>query len=98
MRSIWGSRGTNVAGNGHDCGQDGSGWGMTALRLVTGGLMAGHGIQKLRSIEATGKGFDFMGLRPGQQHAMLAGATETFAGVGSILGLWTPATAAATTG
>jgi putative oxidoreductase len=71
---------------------------MTALRLATGGLMAGHGIQKLRNVEGTAKGFDFMGLRPGQQHAVAAGVVETAAGVGSMLGLWTPAASAATTG
>ena len=53
---------------------------MTALRVITGGLMAGHGIQKLRNLEPTAKGFDFMGLRPGQQHAIAAGVVETAAG------------------
>src|SRR5436190_3428126 len=98
MRPIWGSRGVNVAAEARDCGQEGTGWGMTALRLVTGGLMAGHGIQKLRNVGATAEGFDFMGLRPGQQHAIAAGVAETAAGVGSMLGLWTPAASAATTG
>src|SRR4051812_34739036 len=98
MRLNWGSRGAKAAGNGQNCGQEGTGWGLTALRLATGGLMAGHGIQKLRNVAATGKGFDFMGLRPGPQHAIAAGVVETAAGVGSLLGLWTPAASAAATG
>src|SRR3954471_3061680 len=98
MRLIWGGRGENTAAKAQDCRQDGSGWGLTALRLATGGLMAGHGIQKLRDVEATAKGFDFMGLRPGRQHAIAAGLVETAAGMASVLGLWTPAAAAATTG
>jgi putative oxidoreductase len=79
-------------------------WGLTALRWTTGALMAGHGLQKLstllggRGIDATAAGFDAMGLRPGRPHAIAAGATEALAGVASMLGVWTPAASAATTG
>ena len=79
-------------------GSRGSGWGLTALRCATGVFMAGHGLQKLRNVERTAPGFDFMGLRPGRPHAILAGAVETSAGVASVLGIWTPAASAATTG
>src|SRR5215217_2809599 len=81
-----------------------TGWGLTALRWTTGALMAGHGLQKLSTkfgghgIDGTAPGFDAMGLRPGREHAIAAGVTETFAGVASILGVMTPAASAATTG
>jgi putative oxidoreductase len=39
-----------------------------------------------------------MGLRPGRQHAIAAGLVETASGIGGVLGLLTPAVAAATTG
>ena len=68
------------------------------MRVATGGLMAAHGIQKLRDPEPVAKGFDFIGLKPGRHHAIAAGVTETAAGVGSLLGLWTPAASAAATG
>lgn len=80
------------------------GWGLTALRWTTGALMAGHGVQKVstrlggRGVDATAAGFDAMGLRPGRHHAIAAGVTEAFAGVASVLGVWTPAASAATTG
>ena len=80
------------------------GWGLTALRLTTGALMAGHGLQKLstmfggRGIDGTAPGFDAMGLRPGRPHAIAAGVSETFAGAASVLGVLTPAASAATTG
>lgn len=80
------------------------GWGLTALRWTTGALMAGHGLQKLSTrfggpgIAGTAAGFDALGLRPGRHHAIAAGVTETFAGVASVLGLWTPAASAGTTG
>jgi putative oxidoreductase len=77
---------------------------LTALRWTTGALMAGHGLQKLTGrlggsgIAGTAVGFDALGLRPGRHHAIAAGVTETFAGVTSLLGIWTPAASAATTG
>lgn len=80
------------------------GWGLTALRVTTGALMAGHGIQKLtkrlggNGIDGVAVGFDAMGLRPGRPHAIAAGASELFAGVAGLLGVFTPAASAATTG
>ena len=73
-------------------------WGLTALRVATGALMVGHGVQKLRDPDRTGRGFDHLGLRPGRQHAVLAGVTETGAGAASVLGVFTPAASAAVTG
>jgi putative oxidoreductase len=78
---------------------------LTALRIATGALLTGHGLQKLvgwfdgNGLEATGTAFEqHMGLRPGRPHAVAAGVTETAGGVATMLGLWTPAAAAATTG
>ena len=79
-------------------------WGLAALRWTTGALMAGHGIQKLTGrlggggIGRTATGFEAIGLRPGKHHAIAAGVTEAAAGVASVLGVWTPAASAATTG
>lgn len=79
-------------------------WGLTALRWTTGALMAGHGVQKLTGrlggggIARTARGFEVIGLRPGKHHAVAAGVTETAAGLASILGVWTPAASAATSG
>jgi putative oxidoreductase len=79
-------------------------WGLTALRWTTGVLMAGHGLQKLTGrlggggITRTAGGFEAIGLRPGKHHAVAAGVTETAAGVASVLGVWTPAASAMTTG
>ena len=82
----------------------GSGWGLTALRVLTGALMAGHGLQKLAGwfggggLEPTAAGFDRMGLRPGRHHAIAAGVTEAVSGAASVLGAATPLASAMTTG
>src|SRR5947209_4331600 len=74
--------------------------GLTALRLVVGGLFAGHGAQKLfgwfggHGLEGTGHFFESLGLRPGRRHATAAGATEAGGGALLALGLLTPAAAA----
>lgn len=74
------------------------------LRTVNGGLLAGHGLQKLkgwfggRGLDATAAGFEHLGLRPGRRHAVLAGITETVSGTMMVLGALTPAASAATTG
>lgn len=74
--------------------------GLTALRWVVGGLFVGHGTQKLfgwfggRGLDATAKGFESMGLRPGRRHATAAGAAEAGGGALVALGLFTPAAAA----
>jgi putative oxidoreductase len=73
-------------------------------RLVLGGLFVGHGTQKLfgwfggYGLDGTGGFFEGLGLRPGRQHAMAAGAAEAGGGVLLAAGLATPAAAAAITG
>jgi putative oxidoreductase len=73
-------------------------------RLVLGGLFFGHGTQKLfgwfggYGPDGTGGFFESLGLRPGRQHAMAAGAAESGGGALLALGLATPAAAAAITG
>jgi putative oxidoreductase len=73
-------------------------------RLVLGGLFFGHGAQKLfgwfggYGPDGTGGFFESLGLRPGRQHAMAAGAAEAGGGALLALGLATPAAAAAITG
>jgi len=71
--------------------------GMTILRLTVGGLFVGHGTQKLfgwfggNGPQATGGFFQSrLGLAPGKQHALAAGAAE--AGGGTLLasGFLTP--------
>jgi putative oxidoreductase len=70
--------------------------GILILRLTLGGLLAGHGAQKLfgvmegHGIEGTGKFFESLGLRPGQQWAMTAGLGESAGGVLTALGLLHP--------
>lgn len=78
--------------------------GLALLRVVNGGVMAGHGLQKLKGwfggggLDATAAGFEHLGLRPGRRNAMLAGATETASGAMMLLGAFTPLASAATTG
>jgi putative oxidoreductase len=73
-------------------------------RLLLGGLFFGHGAQKLfgwfggYGPDGTGGFFEGLGLRPGRQHAMAAGAAEAGGGALLALGLATPAAAAAITG
>jgi putative oxidoreductase len=74
------------------------------LRLVVGLLFIGHGTQKLfgwfggHGLEGTGQFFESGGLRPGHQHAQLAGASETAGGTLLALGFLTPVAAAMLTG
>ena len=73
-------------------------------RLVLGGLFFGHGAQKLLGwfggygLDGTGGFFESLGLRPGRQHAIAAGAAEAGGGALLAVGLATPAAAAAITG
>ena len=71
------------------------------MRILIGGLFVGHGTQKLfgwfggHGPEGTGKFFESIGLRPGKQNAIAAGAAE--AGGGALLasGAATPLAGAA---
>jgi putative oxidoreductase len=70
--------------------------GLLALRLTAGGLMAGHGAQKLfgafggYGVEGTGGWLESMGLKPGKTWAYLAGGGEFGSGVLTALGLLHP--------
>jgi putative oxidoreductase len=65
-------------------------------RLVLGAYMVVHGSQKLFGAfggpgpEKAGAGFESVGLRPGKEMAMLAGATELAGGVLTATGLADP--------
>ncbi|HEV8639025.1 MAG TPA: DoxX family protein [Chloroflexota bacterium] len=70
--------------------------GLLILRLTFGGLLAGHGAQKLfgwyggRGLEGTAGMMENLGLRPGHQWATLVGAAEFFGGLLTALGLFHP--------
>lgn len=70
--------------------------GRAALRVTVGALFVGHGTQKLfgwfggPGLEATAKGFESFGLRPGKANAIAAGAAEAGGGALLALGLATP--------
>jgi len=70
--------------------------GLLAVRVIAGGLMAGHGAQKLfgwfggHGLEGTGGFMETLGLQPGKRWAGLAGAGEFGAGVLTALGLFHP--------
>ncbi|MGH9105685.1 MAG: DoxX family protein [Acidimicrobiales bacterium] len=74
------------------------GFATTALRLVTGATMAGHGLQKLTSLpslngkglEETGRSFEQMAFKPGRAFALATGVAETTGGTLMVLGLETP--------
>lgn len=69
---------------------------LLAARTVLGGYLAAHGAQKLfgsfggRGLDATAKGFESMGLRPGKAMAALAGASELGGGVLTAAGIAYP--------
>jgi putative oxidoreductase len=73
-------------------------------RLLIGGLFIGHGTQKLfgwfggYGPDGTGNYMESVGLKPGRDHAVRAGAAEAGGGALLALGLLTPAAAAAITG
>src|SRR5881275_3346149 len=80
------------------------GLGKLVLRATIGGYFFGHGMQKLagwfggHGPEGTGQFFEQVGLKPGRETALVAGAAE--AGGGSLLafGLFTPAAVSMLTG
>jgi len=69
------------------------------LRVVAGGVFAGHGAQKLfglfggHGLEGTGRFFDSIGLRPGRHQALAAGLAEFVGGALLALGLFVPVAA-----
>ncbi len=78
--------------------------GLFALRAVVGGLFVGHGLQKLtgkfggHGPDGTGQFFESLGLRPGRQHALAAGAAEAGGGALIAAGAFTPLGAAMLSG
>jgi putative oxidoreductase len=76
------------------------GLGLLLARLVLGGLMLGHGAQKLlgwfggHGLAATGGFFESLGFRPGRFFAATAAATEMCSGLLLALGFLTPLGAA----
>jgi putative oxidoreductase len=80
------------------------GLGKLVLRATLGGYFFGHGMQKLAGWfggggpEETGEMFEQIGLRPGRENALLAGAAEAGGGSLLALGLFTPAAVSLLTG
>jgi putative oxidoreductase len=74
------------------------------LRATLGGYFFGHGMQKLAGWwggagpEGTGQFFEQVGLKPGRESALLAGAAEAGGGSLLALGLFTPAAVSMLTG
>lgn len=70
--------------------------GLLVVRLTLGGLLAGHGAQKLfgmfegHGLEGTGSMMEKMGLQPGKQWAITAGLGETSGGLLTALGFLHP--------
>jgi putative oxidoreductase len=73
------------------------GLGKLILRATLGGYFFGHGMQKLTGWfggggpEGTGEMFEQIGLRPGRENALVAGAAEAGGGSLLALGFFTPA-------
>ncbi len=69
---------------------------LLVLRVITGGLLVGHGAQKLfgafggKGVEGTGQSFKKLGLEPGKEWAEVAGAAEIAGGGLTALGLLSP--------
>jgi len=80
------------------------GLGKLVLRATLGGYFVGHGMQKLAGwfggggLEGTGETFEQIGLRPGRENALVAGAAEAGGGSLLALGLFTPAAVSMLTG
>lgn len=78
--------------------------GLLLLRLLLGGLIFGHGAQKLfgwfggLGPGGTGPVFESWGLRPGRRLVMLAAVCELVAATSLLLGLLTPLGAASAVG
>lgn len=80
------------------------GLGKLMLRAALGGYFFGHGMQKLAGWfggggpDGTGEMFEQIGLKPGRESAILAGAAEAGGGSLLALGLFTPAAVSMLTG
>jgi putative oxidoreductase len=78
-----------------------AGYGALALRVPVGIIFVAHGAQKLfgwfggYGLEGTGQFFGSVGLDPGYQMALLAGAAEFFGGLALVFGLLVRPAAAA---
>ena len=70
--------------------------GVLIVRLVVGGLLAGHGAQKLfgafggRGVRGTGRWLESLRLQPGDAWARVAGSSELGGGVLTMLGFLNP--------
>ena len=70
--------------------------GRLVLRLTVGGLMAGHGLQKLRGdfggpgLKGTEEMMRSLDMHPAKQQAMAVAVTETVGGALTALGLFSP--------
>ncbi|HVC80499.1 MAG TPA: DoxX family protein [Chloroflexota bacterium] len=70
--------------------------GILAARVVTGGLLAGHGAQKLFGVfegpgrKGTAGMMESMGLRPGEHWGLMAGMAEFTGGTLTALGFLNP--------
>jgi putative oxidoreductase len=70
--------------------------GLLAMRLVVGGLMAGHGAQKLfgafkgPGLQGSAGWLESLGLKPGDRWAVLAGGSEFAGGALTAAGLLSP--------
>lgn len=80
------------------------GLGKLILRATVGGYFVGHGMQKLvgwfggHGPEGTAQFFEQVGLKPGRESALLAGAAEAGGGSLLALGFLTPAAVSMLTG
>src|SRR3954447_24455540 len=81
-----------------------TGAGKLVLRATIGGYFFGHGMKRLAGWlggggpDGTGEQFEQIGLRPGRENALLAGAAEAAGGSLLALGLFTPAAVSMLTG
>jgi putative oxidoreductase len=70
--------------------------GLLVLRATVGGLLAGHGAQKLfgwfggPGLEGTARSLDSMGMRPGERWARVAALSELGGGLLTALGALSP--------
>jgi putative oxidoreductase len=70
--------------------------GLALVRIIVGALFVGHGTQKLfgwfggHGPDGTGQFFESLGLKPGRDHALRAGAAEAGGGALLAAGLLTP--------